>query len=275
MSCYRIGFIGVGNMASAMIGGMTSVGGVRWEDLRLFDIMSDKTSAFANNGALVCGSIKELYDSSDCVVLSVKPQNFPEILSELSKATLDGRRVLFITIAAGITSDTVSDSLGGGVPVVRALPNTPMLIGKGVSALCKNESVTDEEFELACGFFSASGEVIKIDESDMNRIICVTSSAPAYVFKFIKAICDGAAAQGLDANALKSSVCAMISGAAEMLSKSELSPEQLISMVCSKGGTTERAVAELDRYSFEDGIISAMQKCTDRADELSGINTKK
>jgi len=274
MSDYKIGFIGVGNMASAMIGGMTSVGGIKWNDLRLFDIMTEKTSAFEKAGAVVCPSIEELCKASDCVVLSVKPQNFPEILSEIANINTNGRRILFVTIAAGITTDTVSNALGGA-PVVRALPNTPMLIGKGVSALCRNESVTDEEFSLVCGFFSASGEIIKIDESEMNRIICVTSSAPAYVFKFIKAICDGAAAQGLDGNELKESVCAMVAGAAEMLAKSERSPEELISMVCSKGGTTERAVSELDRYDFSSGIISAMQKCTDRADELSAINAGK
>ena len=274
MSAYKIGFIGVGNMASAMIGGMTAVGGTKWENIRLFDIMTEKTDAFAKKGAVVCNSIDELCKASDCVVLSVKPQNFPEVLAKISDVEMNGRRVLFVTIAAGITTDTVSKALGG-VPVIRALPNTPMLVGKGVSALCRNKSVTDEEYERVCAFFSASGDVIKIDETEMNRIICVTSSSPAYVFKFIKAICDGAAAQGLNADALKASVCAMVAGAAEMLAKSELSPEQLISMVCSKGGTTERAVAELDRYDFSGGIISAMQKCTDRADELSTINTNK
>jgi len=274
MSNYKIGFIGVGNMASAIIGGMTSIGGISWNDLRLFDIMSDKTSKFAEKGAVVCSSIKELYTESDCILLSVKPQNFPEILSALAEIKGETKRVLFITIAAGITTDTITKALGN-VPVVRALPNTPMLIGKGVSAICKNDTVTDKEYELACSYFSASGEIIKIDELEMNRIICVTSSSPAYVFMFIKAICDGAKSQGLNADALKASVCSMMAGAAEMLAKSELSPEQLISMVCSKGGTTERAVSELERYKFSEGIISAMQKCTDRADELSGINTNK
>jgi len=274
MSVKKIGFVGVGNMASAMIGGMTSVGGVEWNDLRLFDIMTEKTSAFSQKGAVVCKSVKELYDNSDCIVLSVKPQNFPEVLSELKAVKSDRKRVLFVTIAAGITTDTVSEALGGA-PVVRALPNTPMLIGKGVSALCKNDAVTDEEYELVCGFFAASGDVIKIDESEMNRIICATSSAPAYVFMFIKALCDGASAQGLDGDALKSAICAMVSGSAEMLAKSELSPAQLISMVCSKGGTTERAVEELKKFKFSDGIISAMQKCTDRANELGRISKNK
>ena len=113
---------------------------------------------------------------------------------------------------------------------------------------------------------------MSIDESQMNPIISVTSSSPAYVFKFIKAVCDGARAQGLDDESIKQSVCSMVAGAAMMLAQSDRSPEELVSMVCSKGGTTERAVAELDRYSFEEAIVSAMKKCTERADELSGIS---
>jgi pyrroline-5-carboxylate reductase len=105
----------------------------------------------------------------------------------------------------------------------------------------------------------------------MNSVISVTSSAPAYVFKFIKAICDGADSQGLDSATLVKSVCNMVVGSALMLSQSDKTPEELVAMVCSKGGTTEKAVAELDRYNFEEAVISAMQKCTERADELSAL----
>ena len=145
-----------------------------------------------------------------------------------------------------------------------------MLIGKGVSAICKNSLVSDNEFSFVSSAFESAGEIIVIDESEMNRIICVTSSSPAYVFMFIKAICDGAEKQGLklDAENIKKAVCGVLVGAAEMLARSELSADELISMVCSKGGTTERAVAELERLGFSEAINSAMLKCTERADEL-------
>ena len=263
----KIGFIGVGNMASAIIGGITSAG-YPYENIYLYDIISPKTEEFGKKGANVLNSAAEVYKRSDCVLLAVKPQNYPDVLSELSVA--DKNPKLIISIAAGITTKTVSDSLSCA-PVVRALPNTPILIGQGVTAICRNSFVSDSDFEYAKSIFAAAGTVTVIDESEMNRIICVTSSSPAYVFKFIKSILDGAEAQGLDKTDLLFSVCAMVSGSARLLESSGKSPEELIAMVCSKGGTTERAVAELDNFKFSEGIISAMQKCTDRADELSGI----
>ena len=265
----NIGFIGVGNMASAMIGGMTSSGNYPWENIYLYDVFSEKTEDFVKCGAKKMSSASEIYSSCDCVVLAVKPQNYPEVLEELSLLS-EKKQVLVISIAAGITTESVSKALNGA-HVVRALPNTPIFIGKAVSVLCKNALVEDDEFEFAQSIFASSGSVTVIDESEMNRIISVTSSSPAYVFKFIKAICDGADAQGLDGKALLCSVCDVVSGAAQMLASSDKTADELISMVCSKGGTTERAVAELDRFDFEAGIVSAMKKCTERADELSNI----
>lgn len=267
---FKIGFIGVGNMASAIISGITA-GGYPTDKIFLYDLLSQKTVAFAEKGAVVVNSEEEIYDNCDCIVLAVKPQNYPEVIDKLANYSKgEDKQTLYISIAAGITTDTVSKALNGA-PVVRALPNTPMLIGQGVTVLCRNELVKDSDFDFACAVFSSAGEIFVIDESEMNRIISVTSSSPAYVFKFIKAICDGADAQGLDGKALLCSVCAVVSGAAQQLAKSGKTPDELVAMVCSKGGTTERAVAELDNFSFEHGIVSAMKKCTARADELSEI----
>ncbi len=263
----KIGFIGVGNMASAIIRGITAAG-YPASNIYLYDIFSPKTEELAQGGANVLASESEIYQMCDCIVLAVKPQSYPEVLTALADSDIEAK--LVISIAAGITTDTVSSALGGA-PVVRALPNTPILVGQGVTAMCRNTAVSDPDFEFAKNVFAAAGSVTVIDESEMNRIICVTSSSPAYVFKFIKAILDGAEAQGLDKAALLSSVCTMVEGSARLLASSDKTPEELIAMVCSKGGTTERAVAELDNFKFSEGIVSAMQKCTDRADELSAI----
>ena len=266
----KIGFIGVGNMASAIISGITK-GGYPADKIFLYDLFSQKTDVFAKEGAVVVNSEEEIYENCDCVVLAVKPQNYPEVIEKLANCSNgNDKKTLYISIAAGITTQTVSEALHNS-PVVRALPNTPMLIGKGVTVLCRNTLVDDGDFDFVRAVFATSGEIVVIDESEMNRIISVTSSSPAYVFKFIKAICDGADAQGLDGKALLCSVCAVVSGAAQLLVQSDKTPDELVSMVCSKGGTTERAVAELDAFSFESGIVSAMKKCTARADELSEI----
>ena len=204
---------------------------------------------------------------ADCVVLSVKPQNFSEILPEL--AGVEGiQSKLIITIAAGITVNTVKTALHNA-PTVRVLPNTPMLIGMGVSVICRASDVAPADFAFVQAMFEASGSVTVIDEIEMNRIISVTSSSPAYVFAFINAICEGAKAQGLDGDALLTAVCDVVIGSATLLRNGDMTPAEQISRVTSKGGTTERAMAVLSERNMTDMVKDAMQACTNRADELA------
>jgi pyrroline-5-carboxylate reductase len=266
-------------MASAIINGMISTNNpnrFNISDIILFDKMSEQTKRFASYGAVVASSICDAVSQADCVMLCVKPQNFPEVLAELSMVD-NADEKLYVTIAAGITIDSVSSSVNGA-PVVRVLPNTPIFIGKGVSAICRSKNVSDDDFAFACRIFSSTSSILTIDETAMNRIISVTSSSPAYVFLFIKAIYDGAVAQGLlkdDNNPdglspeqLIISICDTIIGSAELMKSGTKTPEEQIKTVASKGGTTEQALLCLNEYKFSEAIISAMQKCTDRADEL-------
>ena len=226
-------------------------------------------------GAFVTENTEEAVTLADCIILAVKPQNFPEILP-LIKSCPNISNKLFITIAAGIRIKTVSDAVNGA-PVVRVLPNTPMLIGKGVSAICRDKNVSDEDFAFACDIFSSSGKVLLIEEEEMNRIISVTSSSPAYVFTLINAMYEGAIAQGLVSDTsdgiqpkqIIDSICDTIIGSAELMKAQNKTPMEQITTVASKGGTTEKALNELERYKFTEAVISAMEKCTARADELS------
>ena len=274
----KFAFIGVGNMANAIILGITSAvdSHVDWKDLVLYDRCEEKTADFARNGATVAKSLTDAVNMADCILLCVKPQQFPDVLPLLS-ACENVQDKLFITIAAGVKMSDVSIA-ANGAPVIRVMPNTPMLVGKGVCALCRNNMVTDEDYDLAHKIFSASASVIDISEDEMNRIICVTGSSPAYVFLMIKAMYDGAVAQGLlgddgtfglSSKALIDSICDTIIGTAHLMKQKDLSPDEQIRNVASKGGTTEKALLELENYKFYEGIISAMEKCTQRADELS------
>ena len=261
----KLAFIGVGNMAGAIIGGMLRSGAVDHAHLYLSDACADKTAPYAEKGATV-DSTPAVAAAADCIVLSVKPQNFPDILPLL--ATVPNiEKKLIITIAAGIRTETVRAALGGA-RVVRVLPNTPMLIGQGVSVICRAPDVPAEDFTYVSGMFEASGRVHVIDEDEMNRIISVTSSAPAYVFAFIDAILAGARAQGLDDPALLSCICDMVIGSASLLREGGLSPEEQIKMVTSKGGTTERAMSVLRERDLCGIVLAAMQACTARAEEL-------
>ena len=262
----KIAVIGVGNMARAIINGVLSSD----VDVDRFFVYDKNDGAYSllqpSDKIAVANSIREAIADADCVLLSVKPQNFPDVLGEIGNVK-DHEIKLYITIAAGITSKSVSEALGGAV-VVRVLPNLPMTIGKGISAICKNPAACDNDIEFVNNVFASAGSTVMIDESEMNRIIGVTSSSPAYVFKFINAICKGAEAQGLDGKALIETVCDMVIGSAELLKASDCSPEELMSRVASKGGTTEQALLCLDEKGFDEAISEAMLRCTKRADEL-------
>lgn len=261
----KVAVIGVGNMAKAIIAGIRA-SDVPVSTLYLYDVNPEQYRSISGNDIVHASSVEEAVSSSDCVLISVKPQNYPEVLPQIAAVPFSSEKI-FITIAAGITVDSVSKELKTK-NVVRVLPNLPMFILKGVSAICYNDNVLAEDFDFIVSVFEAAGSVLKIDESDINKIIGVISSSPAYVFKFIKAICDGAKLQGLEDDSILEAVCDVIIGSAELIKSGFGTPDDLAKAVASKGGTTERALAVLDANDFEKIISDAMIACTQRADEL-------
>lgn len=264
----NIAVIGVGNMAKAIISGIVSANfGV--DSMILFDANPAQYQNLPKSSFLYvyADSISDAVSRADVVLLAVKPQNYAEVLEEISRVD-DCNQKLYISIGAGICVSQVSDALGGA-RTVRVLPNVPMLIGKGVSVICRNDQVDAENFEMVCNIFKSSGSVILIEESEMNRMIGVTSSSPAYVFRFIRAMYEGALAQGLpDQPALLHAICDTVIGSAVMLKNASDTPDELIAKVASKGGTTEQALKKLDECEFDQALIQAMQACTNRAEEL-------
>lgn len=264
---YKLSVIGVGNMAKAIIGGVVNSNDNVFE-ITLFDKNESQyegLKAFSYDFAYA-NDIASAIDGADMVLLAVKPQTYDEVLSEIALCK-DYEKKTYISIAAGITVEDVSSRLGGA-DVVRVLPNLPMVIGNGVSLICKNDKVENKIFDSVTSLFSSSGSVKIIDEKEMNRLISVTSSSPAYVFEFIDAIYKGAIAQGLDGEGLISVICDVIIGSAMLLKGSTDTPAQLISKVASKGGTTEQAIKKLRESNFDGIIEKAMLACTVRADEL-------
>ncbi len=281
----KISFIGVGNMATAIIKGITSraCDPILFSDIVLYDTDTDKIKKYSDDGAYIAKDLCEAVSVSDYVVLCVKPQSFSDILPTFSLINCVENK-LFITIAAGIPTNIISKATNGA-PIVRVMPNTPMLIGQGVSAICKTDNVSKEDFDFACKIFASAGNIVIINEDQMNRIICVTGSSPAYVFMMIKAMFDGASAQGLlktddtpeglTEKELLDSICDTIIGSAMLMKSGHKTPKEQIQTVCSKGGTTEQAVTELERYKFYEAYSSAMLKCTNRAEELGQLYKSK
>lgn len=262
----KIGFIGAGNMAGAIINGVIDTKTYPAENLFVFDVSREKCDAMGKNGVKSFSSAAELVADCDVIFLSVKPQNFTEVLESVRNTVTQEK--LFVTIAAGISTDFIKKTVECNCPVIRVMPNTPLLLGKGATAMCRSNDVTDEQFELIKGFFASCGTVAVLDESKLNAVISVNGSSPAYVYLFAKAMVDSAEKQGISRDVALPLVCQTLIGSAEMLCQPNASPDELIKMVSSPGGTTLKALDVLYENNFEAIIDQAMLACTKRAEEL-------
>lgn len=267
----KFAFIGAGALTTAMVECLTVYyGGPDNVEFYLYDIYPEQYQKFFGKKFVAAESCAEAVNGSDYVVLSVKPQNLAEVLAEI-KATAQLYKKTFILPAAGVEMSAVTDVLGD-VAVIRIMPNMPLRIGHGVTALCRNEFVGESQYYSVCAIFAACGHAFELPESGMNAVISATSSAPAYVYLFIKAMMDGATELGLDPRVMLEPICRTVIGAAQMLIHSKKAPAELVSMVATKGGTTEQAVSVLESRDFHNAIIDAMAACTRRAEELAEIN---
>ena len=263
----KIGFIGAGNMATAIIGGLLRSGSADGEHITVYDVLPDKLKLMSEEkGICAAADAKTVVASSDITVLAVKPQNYAEVLESI-KPEVTTEKVI-VTIAAGISTDYIAKAVGVECPMVRVMPNTPLLLGMGATALCRR-NISDEDFACVYDMFANGGEVVILDEAQMNSVIAVNGSSPAYVYLFAKAMVDYAVKEGISESDAMKLVCATLKGSAEMLEKSGDTPEILIKKVSSPGGTTLKALEKLDEKDFYNSVIEAMDACTKRADELS------
>ena len=266
MSNKKIGFIGAGNMATAIINGMLNNDPQNAARICVFDVDSEKRLLMTEKGVAAADSCSALAGQCDIIVLAVKPQNYPEVLADIKDSVRDN--TVLVTIAAGISIDKVRKGVGKNCPVVRVMPNTPLLLGKGASALCRSENISDEDFDEVYRMFSFSGEAVILPESQMNAVIAVNGSSPAYFYLFAKAMVDYAVSVGIDPSTALCLAAKTMEGSAEMLRKSGDSPEVLIQKVSSKGGTTIEALKVLSEREVPQAIMEAMAACTRRAEEL-------
>lgn len=266
MKNLTVGFIGAGNMAGAIIKSIVKLNSLTEKNICIFDINEEKCRNFEKIGVKVYTSIIELATTSDIIFLSVKPQNFPDVLGSLKGKI--GMDKVFVSIAAGISTQYIQQSLSCNCPVIRTMPNTPLLLGKGATVICRSNNVSDDSFALVKNFFEACGTVTELQEDKMNAVISVNGSSPAYVYLFVKAMIDSAVKQGISANTALELICQTLEGSAAMLRQPDTTPEELIKMVSSPGGTTLQALDVLYKCNFEEIIYTAMLACTKRAEEL-------
>lgn len=262
----KIGFIGAGNMATAIIDGILRSDPSSAESITVFDIMPEKLDLMSAKGVNVTASTREVILNSEITVLAVKPQNYAEVLESIADVMTKDK--VIVTIAAGISTDYIAEKIKCDCPMVRVMPNTPLLLGVGATAVSRR-NISDEDFKCVYNMFANSGVVEILDESQMNSVIAVNGSSPAYIYLFAKAMVDYAEKEGIDTSAALKLVCATLKGSAEMLENSGDTPEVLIKKVSSPGGTTLKALEKLEEKDFYNSVIEAMEACTLRAGELS------
>lgn len=260
----KIGFIGTGNIATAIINGIVKAKTVSKEDITVTDISEEKREEYKSKGFLTVSSNRELAEACDYIFLTIKPQFYDDVLSDIKEY---GNKA-YITVAPGITTTHIKEMLGDETRVIRTMPNTPALVGEGVTAVCRSENLPDSDFEFAKKLIGSFSEVFVMDEKYLDPIISVSGSSPAYAYMFIDAIAKSGERQGIDYKTALKMAAKTVLGSAKLLLEATDEPDVLIDRVCSKGGTTIEAVKSLKADGFYESIDKAMEKCTKRALEL-------
>ncbi len=263
-----IGFIGGGNMGAAMIGGIVKAGLVPADRILVSDVNEDLLAGLQQeHGVSVTTDNVAVAKQAGVLFLAVKPFLYQTVIEEI--ADVLSKDTLVVAIAAGFTLAQLEQMLGEGQKVFRTMPNTPALVGMGMSAVCKNTQVTQAELDVVLTIFASFGKVEEVPEGLMNTVIGVSGSSPAYVYLFIEAMADAAVAGGMPRAQAYTFAAQSVAGAAEMVLQTGIHPAQLKDMVCTPGGTTIDAVLELEQKGLRTAVQSAMRSCIEKAEQLS------
>jgi pyrroline-5-carboxylate reductase len=264
----KLGFVGAGNMARALVKGVLTSGLHRPSEIWVTDTLAGARRLMRRrHGVRSARDNRELVRGSEIVLLAVKPQILPAVLAECrAEASL---RQLFVSIAAGVPLCRLEDGLGDGARVVRVMPNTPALLGKGMSVLAAGRNATSRDLRTAMKIFRGVGDAIVVaDERLLDPVTGLSGSGPAYVYRFAEALIAAGVSDGLDGDVASRLVLRTLEGASAMLLETGMSPKQLREMVSSPGGTTLAGLAALERAGFTSAVADAVAAATARSREL-------
>ena len=250
-----ISFIGAGNMASAIIGGMLD-SGFKGADIWVSAPDDSHLQSIRKRfGVSVTTDNRYCAQQADIVILAVKPQVMADVCRDIAPV-VQNTRPLMVSIAAGLEAGTLDEWLGGGLPLVRVMPNTPSLVGKGAAGLFANDQVSDKQKQSVEAVFSSIGSALWVAEENLlHAVTALSGSGPAYFFLMLEALEEAATEAGIEAETARKLAIQTMAGAAEMAGRSEHDPAQLKRNVMSPGGTTERAI-----HTFEDGGLRELVK---------------
>ncbi|MBW2065053.1 MAG: pyrroline-5-carboxylate reductase [Deltaproteobacteria bacterium] len=262
-----IGFIGAGNMATALIKGIVESGIYDPGDVAASDVKPEQLRKISSGlGIRVYTDNNELVRETNIVVLAVKPQSMDEVLEEIRESVREDQ--LLISIAAGIPLKMIHDVLARDVPLIRAMPNTPALILSGMIALASGPGVSPEHMDTAKRIFGAVGKTVVIEEDMMDAVTALSGSGPGFIFRIMECFVEAGESVGFDRETSTLLVLETFLGAARLASESDKSLSELRKMVTSPGGTTEAGLAVLERKGLADVIGSAVRAARDKGIEL-------
>ena len=262
----KVGFIGAGNMASALISGMINAG-FKPENIITsspgkdhLDLLSSKFGIQTSNGNEL------VFKQSEVIIFAVKPNVLKTVLEEYKN--FSSEEMLLISVAAGFKIFDIEGILSAEQRIIRAMPNTPASIRSGVTAISLNENASSDDKQTAEDLFSCVGKVVHIQEKEMDLYTALIGSGPAYVFYLIESLLDSSSELEMDEETKKNMITSMITGSSKLALMSENSPEKLRENVTSPGGVTQRAIEEFEKNGVKETIIKAIEAATNKSKEL-------
>ena len=262
-----IGFIGLGNMASAIIGGLLKKKLVSSDEILGTDKLEEAVKKAKKTYSIqTAESNAEVAGKVDYLFLAVKPQFFGEVISEI-KDVVDEKTVV-ISIAAGKTMASIEEMFGKKIKLIRCMPNTPALVLEGCTAVVQGELVSDGEMEYVKKLLASFGTVSEVSEKMIDVVVGVSGSSPAYVFMFIEAMADAAVLAGMPRKQAYEMAAQAVLGSAKLLLETGKHPGELKDMVCSPGGTTIEAVRALEEGAFRATVMNAVDVCIEKSKNL-------
>jgi pyrroline-5-carboxylate reductase len=268
----KIGFLGAGNMAEALMKGFVGAGLTSWGHISASDVYQPRLDVMTSLGA-ACRANSEMAAHADTIFVAVKPGQVAGVQAEIAP-TLDQSRHVLVSIAAGVTIETLEGALAdAGAPdakVVRVMPNTPCFVGETASAYALGRRATPEDGAAVEKLMGAVGTIHKVDEKLLDAVTGLSGSGPAYVFMTIEAMADGGVAAGLPRPIALNLAAQTVLGGAKMVLETGKHPGELKDMVCSPGGTTIAGVHQLEKAGLRSAFMNAVTAAANRSKELGG-----
>ncbi|MEG0146896.1 MAG: pyrroline-5-carboxylate reductase [Raoultibacter sp.] len=268
----RIALIGGGKMGEAIMGGWIacasgSAAVLTKDNFIVVNPGAERRAFLSERYGVACVADLTQVQAADVVVLAVKPQVMMGVLDTIATMAW-APAALFISIAAGLTTTRLQEALPAGAHLVRVMPNTPLLVGAGASAVCEGSQASADEGALVCDLFACLGQAHLVDEASMDAVGALSGSGPAYVAALVEHLRDAGVAQGLNAALAESLAIQTVYGTAQLLRETQQTPEQVRVSVCSPGGSTLAALAAMDKAGIAAAYGAGVAAAVKRSKEL-------